>query len=565
MNASWRPTVEGRYGPDGARVFRDARLWRDDSLTEWLDRWADQTPTRLAITDGVHAIDYGTLRAQAYAVAGWMRRAGIAPGDRVAVQLPNWAEFLVTYLGAARIGAVTVPIMTVYRHDEVSHILRSSRAVLAVTTGAFRGFDHASMFRDLRDVAPDVKDLLLVRESTRAGEVAFDDIVSGSAVAAPPPPETLGAHPGADAPHVVIYSSGTESKAKGCLHTWNTLAFTARALAHEVFEMTPADTMFMPSPVAHSTGIVIGLVTPILAGSSIHLQDVWEPSEALRRIETYGCSITATATPFVTMALQAAASSAADVSSMRAWLCAGAPIPRSLARDFEATFTNARLLPLYGCTEVLAATVCRLDDDLDKIANSDGAVLSYAVELKLVDQDGERVGAGQSGEICYRGPGAILGYWDDPGLTSAAIDEEGWHHCGDLGVMDEDGYLRVTGRVRDVIIRGGQNLSAGEIENHLTAHPKIHAAAAVSYPDERLGEKVCAYIVLEPGSDLTLESVRDFLVSERQISIRKAPERLIVLDELPMTASGKVQKYILRDWLRQAAADGGGDPMTATR
>jgi cyclohexanecarboxylate-CoA ligase/acyl-CoA synthetase len=557
MDASWVPTVADRYGAGAGAALRADGWWSDDSLSWWVDRWADTHPGRRAITDGVHDLDYASLRAWSYAVASWMRRAGVRAGDRVAVQLPNWAEFLVVYLAAARIGAVMVPIMAVYRHDEVAHIVRDSGAVLAVTTGVFRGFDHAAMFRELRATAPGLAELMVVRGSARQGETMFDEVVAGNAGGAGVYGDgslgELGAHAGADTPHVVIYSSGTESAAKGCLHTWNTLAFTARALAHEVFRMSPDDTMFMPSPVAHSTGVVIGLVTPLLAGSGIHLLDVWEPGEGLRRIQEYGCTITATATPFVTMALEAAkaAGSEFDLSSMRAWLCAGAPIPRSLAREFEATFTYARLLPLYGCTEVLAATVCRLDDPIERIAGSDGAVISTAVQLKLIDENGNVAPPGQPGEICYRGPGAILGYWADPERTAEAIDEQGWHHCGDLGVMDADGYLRVTGRVKDIIIRGGQNLSAREIEEHLVAHPDIREAAVVAYPDQRLGEKVCAFAVAENQAQPTLAQLRDFLRTERKIAIQKVPERLILTAELPMTASGKIQKFILREQLER--------------
>lgn len=541
----WMPTVAGRFGLEAGDVFRAEGWWHADSLTWWLDRWADERPGCRAISDGVHDLDYASLRERAYTLAAWMRENGVGPGDRVAVQLPNWAEFLIVYLAAARIGAIMVPIMAVYRHDEVGHILRDSGAVLAVTTGMFRGFDHAAMFRELCESTPQRVKLLLTRDSVPESEMTFEEIISG--VTGGASPRDLGPHPGADDPHVVIYSSGTESKAKGCLHTWNTLAFTARALAHEVFRMTPDDTMFMPSPVAHSTGVVIGLVTPLLAGSAIHLLDVWEPGEALRRIDEFGCTITATATPFVTMALAAAkADPERNLASMRAWLCAGAPIPRSLAGDFEATFTRARLLPLYGCTEVLAATVCRLDDPIERIASSDGAVVSSAVELKLIDQNGQLLAPGQTGEICYRGPGAVLGYWGDPVRTAEAIDEDGWHHCGDLGVMDADGYLRVAGRVKDIIIRGGQNLSAREIEEHLLSHPNVREAAVVAYPDERLGEKACAFVVVQHQEQLTLAQLRDFLVSQRKIAVQKVPERLVLVPELPMTASGKVQKFVLR-------------------
>lgn len=545
-------TVEDRYGPDAAKKFRADGNWKDDSLTEWIDHWAQTTPTHRAVTDGYSELDYRTVRRQAYRLARWMRAQGVRSGDRVAVQLPNWNEFLVVYLAASRIGAITIPIMLVYRHDEVGHILTNSGAVLAVTTGEFRGFNHAAMFRELQSDAPGLASLLLVRESPLDGETAYASIVD-SDDGQPESGVDLGAHPDADIGHVVIYSSGTESRAKGCLHTWNTLAFTSRALSYDVFKMTPADTMWMPSPVTHSTGIVIGLVTPILSGASIHLQDVWVPEEGLRRIQEYGCTITATATPFVAGALDAAATHPEyDLSSMRAWLCAGAPIPGALARKFEATFTNARLLPLYGCTEILSATVCRLEDTIETISSTDGKPTNKAVRIKIVGEDGKDLEVGEVGEIIYSGPGAILGYWNEPEKTAAAIDPDGWHHTGDLGVLNDAGYLRVTGRAKDIIIRGGQNLSAGEIEEHLLAHHSIRNVAVAAYPDDALGERVCAFIVPNPGAQPTLEDLRDFLVNERKISIRKAPEKLMIVDELPMTATGKVQKYLLRNWVRES-------------
>ena len=250
------------------------------------------------------------------------------------------------------------------------------------------------------------------------------------------------------------------------------------------------------------------------------------------------------------MALEAAVSSDCDLSSMRVWMCAGAPIPGTLAAEFERVFVKGRLLPLYGSTEIFAATVCRLDDTAERISSSDGAPLTSAVKIKIVDAEGKEVGVGEPGEICYRGPGVFLGYWDDEERTRQVFDAEGWHHCGDLGRVDADGYLRVTGRVKDIIIRGGQNLSAQEIEENLIAHPDIRQAAAVAYPDDRLGERVCAFIVIEEGATSpTLDAIRDFLLTERRIAVQKAPERLVVVNELPMTLTGKIQKFVLRERL----------------
>lgn len=536
---------EERFGPRATAEFRRLGYWTDDALCERLDEWVGTQPHRLAVSDGVWELSYERLRDQAYRVARWLRSLGVDAGDRVAIQLPNWAEFVVAYLGVARIGAILVPIMPVYRTSEVRHILESSGAVAAVTPGSFRNFDYLAMFRELATELPDLRHLLVVRGNCdlRTGESAYEAVVDDGE---PSPGDMLGRYPDADAGHAIIYSSGTESAAKGCYHTWNTLAFTARTMAMEIFRMTPGDTMFMPSPVAHSTGVVIGVVTPLLAGSGIHLLDVWEPVEGLRRIETYRCSITATATPFVRMALDAAREGDRDLSSMRAWMCAGAPIPPALAEEFRETFTEGTLLPLYGCTEVLAATVCRLDESMERLTSSDGRIMSDGIELKTVDLDGEPTAPGVEGEICYRGPGAILGYWNDPDKTRAVIDDEGWHHCGDLGTLDSDGYFRVTGRLKDIIIRGGQNLSAREIEEQLITHPDIRDAAVVAYPDARLGEKACAYVIAGADVSITVETLRKYLVEVRNLAVQKVPERVVVVNEFPMTASGKVQKYLLR-------------------
>jgi cyclohexanecarboxylate-CoA ligase/acyl-CoA synthetase len=563
--AHWEPTVAERYDEATRAHFRERGWWRDGSLTDLLDRWATERPDARFVSDGTLELSYAQVRARAYRLGAELRRAGVRAGDRVVVQLPNWSEFAVAYLAVARIGAVLVPVMMVYRSNEVGHVLRNSGAVAAITTGLFRGFDHAAMFRALQAERSTLTTLVVARAEPGVGELAFDEASGATEGVEPPDPAELGAPADADQPHLIVYTSGTESTAKGCVHTWNTVAFSGRGLAHEVFRVTADDVMFMPSPVSHATGLVVGFLVPLAVGGQTHLLDVWEPAEGLRRIEEYRCTATATATPFVRMALDAAGAGSAgagsagagsaggardvrpDVSSMRFWLCAGAPIPKALAREFAEVFDGGRLVPLYGCSEVMAATSCHLEDPLERMAGSDGSPALDGIRIKVVDHDGAELAAGREGEICYSGPGAILGYWREPERTAASIDAEGWHHTGDLGRLDADGYLRVTGRLKDIIIRGGTNISAGEVEGHLIAHPKIRQVAVVGYPDVRLGERACAIVVPMPGAVPTLPEITEFLRAERHIATQKLPERLMLVGELPMTASGKVQKFRLRD------------------
>ncbi|MFR9806001.1 AMP-binding protein [Pseudonocardia sp. RS010] len=536
-------TVHDRYDEESIRRFRERGWWQDGSAAALLDHWAETTPGRRFVSDGTVELTYAEVRDRASSLGATLLRAGVRPGDRVALQLPNWAEFVVGYLAIARIGAVLVPIMTVYRQTEVAHVLRNSGAVAAITTGEFRGFDHAGMFRTLQKEIPAVATLVVARGTAQAGELSFDEACAAE-------PTDLGPHPDPDLPHMIVYTSGTESTAKGCVHTWNTADYSARGLAHDVFRTRPEDVVFMPSPVAHATGLVVGILVPLTVGAETHLLDVWEPNEGLRRIERYRCTASATATPFVRMALDAQRTAKRDLSSMRFWLCAGAPIPEALAIEFDEAFDGGVLMPLYGATEILAGTCCHPGDPLERRAGSDGSAALDGIEITLVGADGEDVPTGAEGEICYWGPGAVLGYWRDPERTAATIDDRGRHHTGDLGRLDDQGYLRVSGRLKDIIIRGGTNISAAEVEGYVAAHPAVAQVAVVPYPDDRLGEKACAVVVPAPGERPTLTDITDFLRG-RDISLQKLPEKLVLVDALPMTATGKIQKFLLRDLARE--------------
>jgi cyclohexanecarboxylate-CoA ligase/acyl-CoA synthetase len=537
-------TVDDRYDSDSRKTFRERGWWRDGSAAALLDDWAERTPTRRFVSDGVAELDYAMLRERVRGLGAALLAEGVRRGDRVVVQLPNWSEFVISYLAIARIGAVMVPIMTVYRHTEVLHVLHNSGAVAAITSGEFRRVDHAEMFRALGAECPELKTLVVARGETRQGELAFEEVC-----ATPATDSQLGAYPDPDAPHVIVYTSGTESTAKGCVHTWNTLSFSGLGLALDVFEIAADDVMFMPTPVAHATGLVVGVLAPLAVGAETHLLDVWEPHEGLARIERYRCTAAAASTPFVRMALDAAPAAGRDLSSMRFWLCAGAPIPEALAREFEQVFSNGMLNPLYGCSEVMGAISCHRGDSIEQRAGTAGTPALDGIRIKLAGADGVEVAPGDEGEICYWGPGAILGYWRDPERTAAAIDAEGWHHTGDLGRKDDAGYIRISGRLKDIIIRGGTNLSAAEVEDYVLAHPDVAQVAVVPYPDERLGERACAVVVPRPGAKPSLSDLTEFL-RERRISLQKLPERLVLVDELPLNATGKVQKFLLRDLAR---------------
>jgi acyl-CoA synthetase (AMP-forming)/AMP-acid ligase II len=520
--------------------YHQAGYWARDTFPEVMDRWADDDPRRPYLSDGSSTLTYGQFRDQAWDLAASLAGLSLGPGDRVAVQLPNWNEFFLVYAACARLGVIVIPVVTVYRAGEVGFIVANSGAAALITCGEFRGFDHAAMAAGIVAAADHPVTQVVVRADPPDGALALTSLLDTGHARGPLPER-----PSADDPHLIVYSSGTESRPKGCLHTWNTSSFLPKQ-AIPAMGMTRDDVMFMPSPVTHTLGLTLGLMAPTLAGASVELLDIFRPAAALERVGQRRCTGTASPSPFIRMMLDAYDPAIHDVSRLRFWLTAGAAIPAALVEEAASRFSGCRVVPAYGSSEVMMATVCRPEDSVERVATSDGRPVP-GVELRIV-AEGTLAPAGTDGEIRYRGPGRLLEYWGRPDLTAAALDEEGWWRTGDIGQVDEDGYLRVTGRIKDIIIRGGFNVSAREVEEALLTLPAVTAAAVIGLPDATVGERVCAVLELAPGHDApSLAGLREYLTGHCGMAVWKVPERIEVIDTWPVTATGKVQKYQLRD------------------
>jgi len=539
---------QDRYSEETIAGFRSDGFWRDGSLAGHLDHWAAERGDHRAVSDGYGELTWSQLRGEAYRLAARLRELGIEPGDRVQTQLPSWTEFVVLYAALARIGAVLVPTMPIYRGDEVRYSINHAEAKISVVTGTYRKFDYLEMVREIRPDCPSLQHVIAVRADPGDDCLRWDDLIAGDDV---PGEDVLGPLPDADAPHAIIYTSGTESRPKGCYHTFNTFGYTVYNLGAEVMGLNPDDVMFMPSPVTHATGLAMGVTTPIVLGCGMHLMDNWEAHAALDRIRDHGCTASMAATPFLRMVLDAYDPDRHDMSKMRMWVTAGAPVPGPLLEEWRSRFDQCLLLPVYGRSEGLLVTSCRADDDKAALL-TDGRALP-GVTLRIQTEEGGEVPQGEEGEICHGGPGLMLGYWRDPERTEQAIQPDGVSRSGDLGRLDEHGYLKVTGRIKDLIIRGGTNISAGEVEDHLITHPKVKAVAVVGMPDRVLGERACAFVVAAEGEPPTFEELTGYLKNERKIAVVKLPERLELIDELPTTATGKVQKFVLRQMVAEPA------------
>lgn len=535
-------TVHDRYGEDDIAAYYEAGFWQPGSFTDLVAARAAEQPDDTFVFDSTTSLTYAEFAERALRLAVGLKRAGIAKGERIAVQLPNWTEFPLVAAAVSRVGAILVPIMPIYRDDEVGYVLQHSGAVAVVTCGEFRGFDHLAMVDGLRRAAPSVRDVFVARESAPSVGTSFDSLLVDGDLAALA--EEAGPDTSPDDGFLIVYTSGTTSRPKGCFHTFNTIRASAAAISRSL-QYTRDDVQFGPSPITHSTGLVTSVLLPLLVGAKSYLMEVFEPNEALARIQQYGCTAAVTATPFLQMLMGAYDPEKHDASSLRLWVCAGSPIPGSVVEKSRELFAGCQTLSLYGRSENFLTTMCTILDDPRRSATSDGSAVDGA-RVQVVGPDGAEVPRGEEGDIAYRGPSHMIEYFRNDEATAELFTPAGFSRSGDLGRMDDDGFVRVTGRLKDIVIRGGMNISAREVEEHLLQHPAIATVAVVGMPDERLGEKVCAYVVLvDPDTTLSLGEVTAYL-HEHKVATQKLPERLEVATALPMTATGKIQKHVLR-------------------
>ncbi len=538
--------------PRRARMVAQG-LWHDRTINQELDACIAACPDKTALTalrmeDGAtDRFTYRELGRMADRIAVGLARLGVRRNDVVACQLPNWWQFTLTYLACSRIGAVMNPLMHIFRERELSFMLRHGEAKVLIAPARFRGFDFEQMAMGLKAGLPDLAHVVIVGGS---GADSFDALLSGPAWEdAPDAPDILQAsRPGPDDVTQLIYTSGTTGEPKGVMHSANSLMANIVPYAQRL-GLGADDVVLMASPMAHQTGFMYGLMMPLMLRASAVLQDVWEPKQAIALINAERASFTMASSPFLSDLARTVAESGVAVPTLRAFLCAGAPIPGPLVEQARSAL-GAKIVSAWGMSENGAVTLTRLDDDDERSVQTDGCPLP-GVELKVVDVDGRALPAGEIGKLMLRACSNFGGYLKRPQLNGTDADD--WFDTGDLARLDVRGYVRIAGRTKDVIIRGGENIPVVEIESLLYRHPAIAMAAIVAYPDERLGERACAVVVPRPGQAVDLPSIVDFLKAQK-VAVQYIPERLVLRDAMPSTPSGKIQKFKLRELLQAEAA-----------
>ncbi len=522
--------------------------WRDQTINDALDQAVRERPQQLALTawrtedDAVRRFTYAELARMADRMAVGLHRLGVRRNDVVACQLPNWWQFTLLYLACARIGAVLNPLMPIFRERELRFMLQHGEAKVMVVPQRFRNFDHAAMLRQLRPELPQLQHLLVVggtsAESFEAAltEPAWEDAGDAAAI-------LHATRPTADDVTQLMYTSGTTGEPKGVMHTANTVSANIWAYA-ERLHLGADDVVLMASPMAHQTGFLYGLMMPVMLGARVVLQDLWEPAKAAQIIRDEGVSFTMASTPFLSDLARVVAESGQPVPTLKTFLCAGAPIPGPLVEQARSAL-GAKIVSAWGMTENGAVTLIRPEDADERAVHTDGLPLP-GVEIKVVDIDGRSLPAGTAGQLWLRACSNFGGYLKRPHLNGT--DAEDWFDTGDQARIDAQGYLRITGRSKDVIIRGGENIPVLEVETLLYKHPAVLQAAVVGFPDARLGERACAFVVTRPGQQLVFDDMVAYFKAQ-QLTTQYIPERLEVLPVMPATPSGKIQKFRLREQL----------------
>ncbi|ENB6352073.1 medium-chain fatty-acid--CoA ligase [Escherichia coli] len=519
-------------------AYRQQGLWGDASLVDYWQQTARAMPDKIAVVDNHGAsYTYSALDHAASCLANWMLAKGIESGDRIAFQLPGWCEFTVIYLACLKIGAVSVPLLPSWREAELVWVLNKCQAKMFFAPTLFKQTRPVDLILPLQNQLPQLQQIVGVDKLAPAtSSLSLSQIIADNT------PLTTAITVHGDELAAVLFTSGTEGLPKGVMLTHNNILASERAYCARL-NLTWQDVFMMPAPLGHATGFLHGVTAPFLIGARSVLLDIFTPDACLALLEQQRCTCMLGATPFVYDLLNLLEKQPADLSALRFFLCGGTTIPKKVARECQQR--GIKLLSVYGSTESSPHAVVNLDDPLSRFMHTDGYAAA-GVEIKVVDDARKTLPPGYEGEEASRGPNVFMGYFDEPELTARALDEEGWYYSGDLCRMDEAGYIKITGRKKDIIVRGGENISSREVEDILLQHPKIHDACVVAMPDERLGERSCAYVVLKaPHHSLSLEDVVTFF-SRKRVAKYKYPEHIVVIEKLPRTASGKIQKFLLR-------------------
>jgi 3-phosphoshikimate 1-carboxyvinyltransferase len=528
----------------GAHVRRP----KSNLILDDLDRHASERPQARAVvavdsTGEARELSWAQLRAGVDRAAVMLLDLGVKPAEPVAFQLPNRLEFVTIALATLRIGAICEPLMPIFRERELDFMVRESDARVLLVPDRFRGRNHEAMALSLRMAVPSLTHVVVLDTSHHARHLGHSSYGQLLAAAEPDPERLAPLRPAPDCNAQLLFTSGTSGQPKGVLHSHEVLTRAADAhIAH--FGLGADDVVYVPSPLAHQTGFLYGMWIALRLGVPQLLQEVWDPAAGLEAMSRFGATFVQAATPFLADLVKLASEQDERPHALRTFVATGAAIPRELAREATEVL-GGEVGGAWGTTETCLGTAFVPGEPDERAWATDGRALP-GVEVRIVDDSGRPLAPGVEGNFEVRCDYNFKGYLNRPDLTAEAFTADGYYRTGDLATVDPEGHVRITGRVKDLINRGGEKIPVAEIEQLLYSHPAVSEVAIVAMPDERLGERACAFVVLREGADFDFAAMTAYL-DEQRVAKTYWPERLELVAALPRTPSGKIQKFILRE------------------
>ncbi|MDE2285816.1 MAG: AMP-binding protein [Hyphomicrobiales bacterium] len=531
-----------------------------DTIGAHFDRMAERFADRDALVVRQQNIrwSYGELKAKVDALAAGLLALGLTPGDRVGIWSPNNTEWAITQFATAKAGLILVNINPAYRLSELDYALNKVGCKALVTADSFKSSDYVGMLRELAPEIdrsapgklqsqrlPDLTTLIRIGDGDKRGFLRFDDVLGMGGERHRAQLAELAPKLQFDDPINIQFTSGTTGAPKGATLTHHNILNNGYFIG-AAMRLTERDRVCIPVPLYHCFGMVLGNLACITHGAAmVYPSEGFDPLTTLEAVEAERCTALYGVPTMFIAELGHPQFKRFDLSSLRTGIMAGSPCPIEVMKRCVAEMNMREVTIAYGMTETSpVSTQTSCDDPLERRVATVGRVHPH-VEIKIVDADGRIVPPGTAGEFCTRGYSVMLGYWNDAERTAEAIDRAGWMHTGDLATIDADGYCNIVGRIKDMVIRGGENVYPREIEEFLFRHPKVEAVQVVGLPDLKYGEELCAWIKLKPGATATAEDIQGFC--KGQIAHYKIPRYIKFVDAFPMTVTGKVQKFMMRE------------------
>lgn len=525
------------------REYYDKGYWGTDTIADAWSKQVKRYADKEYVRDNYCKYTYAEVDEAATRLAAWLEDQGIERGDVVTIQLPNWCEFTILMYGVYKAGCVLHPLPKNFNEEDLVRAMNlvDSNALICPTFSHKTDYEQQAI--NIQDDVPTLKTTLLVDKCAPE----HSTLPTLSKVLEDTPPREVFSGAASDDVACILSTSGTTGVPKAVMLTHNNILFSERSMV-SAFELGESDVAYMPSPLSHATGIFHGLVTPMLSGGSIILEEEFRAITAVPHINACGVTWCMSATPFIYDILNFLDDYHTELSHMRLFMCGGAPVPASLIE--HAHNHDVLLCEIYGSTESCPHVYVPKEACLDWNGAWSGVPFE-GIEVKIVDDEGNEVPHGEQGEELSCGPHLFVGYHKNEEANKRALTDDGWFRSGDLGYVDANGRLRINGRKKEIIIRGGENISANEIDAHILGCPGVGDHATIGMPDERLGERICTFVVAKPDCETpTKESVIDYLKSEH-VQKRLWPERVEIIERIPRTATGKIRRFVLLEEIKR--------------